>query len=238
MTQADIVARTSETVGYQFQNPALVITSLTHSSVADSRVESNERLEFLGDAVLGMVVCEELYRRFSDWLEGDMTKVKSIVVSRRICALIADQIGLTQLLILGNGIGAQNNLPESLKAAVYETVIGAIYLDGGIEPARTFILNTISQHIDHNSSSDQHDNYKSSLQQYAQRHLATTPHYETLDEQGPDHSKCFEVCVLIGRTRFPSAWGPSKKQAEQEAAKKALEQIQSEQSNQHNNETD
>lgn len=238
MTQADIVARTSETVGYQFQNPALVITSLTHSSVADSRVESNERLEFLGDAVLGMVVCEELYRRFSDWLEGDMTKVKSIVVSRRICALIADQIGLTQLLILGNGIDAQNNLPESLKAAVYETVIGAIYLDGGIEPAKTFILNTISQHIDQNSSSDQHDNHKSSLQQYAQRHLATTPHYETLDEQGPDHSKCFEVCVLIGSTRFPSAWGPSKKQAEQEAAKKALEQIQSERPNDRDNETD
>ncbi len=238
MTQADIVARTSETVGYQFQNPALVITSLTHSSVADSRVESNERLEFLGDAVLGMVVCEELYRRFSDWLEGDMTKVKSIVVSRRICALIADQIGLTQLLILGNGIDAQNNLPESLKAAVYETVIGAIYLDGGIEPAKTFILNTISPHIDHNSSSDQHDNHKSSLQQYAQRHLATTPHYETLDEQGPDHSKCFEVCVLIGSTRFPSAWGQSKKQAEQEAAKKALEQIQSERPNNSNSETD
>jgi len=236
--QADIVARTSEVVGYQFQDPALVITSLTHASIADSRVDSNERLEFLGDAVLGMVVCEELYRRYSDWLEGDMTKVKSIVVSRRICAKIADQIGLTNLLILGNGIDSQNNLPESLRAAVYETVIGAIYLDGGLEPARVFILNTISEHIDHNSSTDKHNNHKSSLQQYAQRYLSTTPHYETLDEQGPDHSKCFEVCVMIGNNRFPSAWGPSKKQAEQEAAKKALEQLRFERQENQNNEFD
>lgn len=238
MTQADIVARASEAVGYQFQNPALVITSLTHSSVADSRVDSNERLEFLGDAVLGMVVCEELYCRFRDWLEGDMTKVKSIVVSRKVCALIADQIGLTDLLILGNGIDAQNNLPESLRAAVFETLIGAIYLDGGLEPAKKFILKTVTEYIDINSSSDQHDNHKSSLQQYAQRHLATTPHYETLDEQGPDHSKCFEVCVLIGSHRFPSAWGPSKKQAEQEAAKKAMEQIQSERLENHTDKGD
>jgi len=225
VTQADTVARTSDIVGYQFHDPNLVITSLTHSSVADSRIQSNERLEFLGDAVLGMVVCEELYRRHAEWLEGDMTKVKSIAVSRKVCAEISDRLGLTDMLILGNGINASSNLPVSLRAAVFETVIGAIYIDGGLEPAKKFILNAIAPILDNSSSPELHDNYKSTLQQHAQRYHSATPYYETLDEQGPDHSKCFEVCVVLNGIRYQSAWGASKKQAEQNAAQKALNQL-------------
>jgi len=223
--QAEITARTEQLLGYSFRDHDLLVTSLTHSSVANSRVESNERLEFLGDAVLGMVVCEELYRRFGDWLEGDLTKVKSVVVSRRICAEIADEIGLTELLILGNGVGVKAALPTSLRAAVFEAVIGAMFVDGGLDPAKRFILATMSAHLDRSAASQTHDNFKSALQQFAQRELSATPHYEILDEQGPDHSKCFEICVVIGGERFPSAWGPSKKEAEQEAAKRALETI-------------
>lgn len=225
MDQAEVTARTEQLLGYSFRDPDLLVTSLTHSSVANSRVESNERLEFLGDAVLGMVVCEELYRRFGDWLEGDLTKVKSVVVSRRICAEIADEIGLTELLILGNGVGVKAALPSSLRAAVFEAVIGAMFLDGGLDPAKQFILATMSAHLDRSAASQTHDNFKSALQQFAQRQLSATPYYEILDEQGPDHSKCFEICVVIGGERFPSAWGPSKKDAEQEAAKRALEMI-------------
>ncbi len=223
MVDAEVTARAHEVLGYEFLDPELLAISLTHSSVANSRVESNERLEFLGDSILGMVVCEELYRRFGRWLEGDLTKVKSVVVSRRICAEVADAIGLTDLLILGNGIGGKAHLPTSLRAAVFESVIGAMFLDGGLEPAKRFILKTMADHVEHAAASQTHENYKSALQQYAQCRLNTTPRYEALDEQGPDHSKCFEVCVVIDGERFPSAWGPNKKDAEQEAARKALE---------------
>jgi ribonuclease-3 len=218
----ETLARAQCLLGHTFNDPGLLRTALTHSSVANSRVESNERLEFLGDSVLGMVVCTELYHRFCHWLEGDLTKVKSVVVSRRVCAEIADKIGLTQLLILGNGVGVRHDLPNSLRAAVYEAVIGAMYLDGGLEPAREFIRRTVSEYLDPLADSQTHENYKSALQQYAQRHLNATPAYEALDEQGPDHSKCFEICVVIGGERFPSAWGPTKKQAEQSAARNAL----------------
>lgn len=223
MSEQDLVARAQTIVGHRFSDPSLIIKSLTHASGANSRVESNERLEFLGDAVLGMVVCAELYRRFADWLEGDLTKVKSVVVSRRICAQIADEIGLTGLLILGNGIDGQINLPPSLRAAVLEAVIGAIYLDGGFGAAKQFITRVIADHIDRCATSENRENFKSALQQHAQRWLSATPQYEALDEQGPDHSKCFEVCVVIEDERFPSAWGPSKKEAEQEAARRALD---------------
>lgn len=219
----DLGLRAEEILGYRFQSPDLFIISLTHSSGAPSRVQSNERLEFLGDAVLGMVVCQELYERYQDWLEGDLTKVKSVVVSRRVCARIADEIGLTQLLILGNGIEGRDRLPTSLRAAVFEAVIGALYLDGGFDVARRFILHTIAHHIDRCVTAENQENHKSSLQQHVQRWLSVAPRYESLDEQGPDHSKCFEVCVVINGERFPSAWGTSKKEAEQEAARRALE---------------
>lgn len=132
---------------------------------------------------------------------------------------IADEIGLTRLLILGNGIDARDDLPTSLRAAVFEAVIGALYLDGGFEVAKQFILRTVSNLIETCATGENHENHKSALQQYAQRWLSATPRYEALDEQGPDHCKCFEVCVVIGNQRFPGAWGPSKKEAEQEAAR-------------------
>jgi ribonuclease-3 len=225
VSYADVLAAAEQVVGYRFKDRNLLQTALTHSSIANSRVQSNERLEFLGDSVLGLVVCEQLYRSFGKWLEGDLTKAKSDLVSRRICAKIADEIGLTESLILGNGVGERHTLPTSLRAAVYESIIGAIFLDGGIEPARRFILNTMAPYLDKCADSQQVHNYKSLLQQYAQRQLFATPQYEPLDEQGPDHSKCFEVCVVIDGERFPSAWGPSKKEAEQEAAKRALERL-------------
>ena len=225
MINPEALAKAEHILGYKFEQPARLLTALTHSSVANSRVESNERLEFLGDSVLGLVVCSELYDRFCTWLEGDLTKVKSVVVSRRVCAEIADKVGLTSLLILGNGVGVRHDMPTSLRAAVFEAVIGALYLDGGLEPTRKFIRSNITEYLDRLADSQTHENYKSALQQYAQRHLCATPIYEALDEQGPDHSKCFEICVVIGNERYPSAWGPTKKEAEQCAARKALDAI-------------
>ncbi len=228
MIENDPLACAQELIGHEFSDPELLRTALTHASIADRRLDSNERLEFLGDAILGMVVCYELYRRFGDWLEGDLTKVKSVIVSRRICARIADETGLTGHLILGNGISGSASLPTSVRAAVIEAVIGATYIDGGLEAAQRFILAAVTPHIDRCAASQTHDNFKSVLQQLAQRCLSATPQYEALDEQGPDHSKCFEIAVVLNGERYPSAWGPSKKEAEQEAARIALDIIEAE----------
>ena len=114
------------------------------------------------------------------------------------------------------------HMPRSLAAAVLEALIAAVYLDGGFEVAREFILRHMATELDKATESQHQYNYKSQLQQYAQRELALTPTYAILDEKGPDHAKCFEVAVSVGHRHFPSAWGPSKKEAEQKAARLAL----------------
>lgn len=219
---AQEIAAAEELLGYTFKDKAKLSHALTHASVAPSRLESNERLEFLGDMVLGMVVCEYLFNRYEDLLEGDLTKIKSSVVSRRTCATVALELRLEELLRLGKGMDGQRNLPRSIVAAVYESLIGAIFLDGGLDAARVFVLAGMKSHIEHAADSGHQSNFKSVLQQTVQQEFSTTPQYVVLDEQGPDHAKCFEVCVEIGARRFPSTWGASKKQAEQQAALEAL----------------
>lgn len=225
MTQDQVLVRAQELIGYEFQDLDLLRQALTHASIADTRLESNERLEFLGDSVLALVVCSQLFDRFPDYLEGELTKLKSVIVSRKTCAHVADQLGLTPLLFVGKGMNSHEPVPTSLRAAVLESVIAAIYIDGGFDAARDFILQHLSYIIDETDSLDHHQNYKSALQQHAQKHMFATPQYVQLDEQGPDHSKCFEVCVTIGNRRFPAAWGPSKKEAEQGAALNALREL-------------
>lgn len=221
ITTEELCVEAEKILGYRFNNPELISVALTHASVADNRLLSNERMEFLGDAVLGMVVCEHLFDTYQDDLEGEMTKIKSAVVSRRVCAQISNEIGLTKLLLLGKGMNT-SNLPMSLSAAVYEAIVAAIYLDGGLEPTREFILKYLGRHISDNAESTHQQNFKSVLQHYAQKHLTELPSYRLLDEKGPDHSKCFEVCVELGAHRYGSAWGQNKKQAEQRAALNAL----------------
>lgn len=211
---------------YQFKDLDLLKQALTHASVADTRLASNERLEFLGDAVLGMVVAHELYKLFPDYLEGELTKIKSMLVSRRTCARLAADLGLDEFLILGKGILAQNKIPTSCTAAVLESIIGAIFIDGGERAARRFIVRIIKPLLEKADAKKHQGNFKSMLQQHAQHMMETTPIYEVLDEKGPDHSKCFEVSVVIANRRFTSAWGPSKKEAEQQAAYCALRELQ------------
>lgn len=226
MIESDVYDRAEAVLGYRFRDRSLLTAALTHASVADHRLHSNERLEFFGDAILAMVVCDELYRRFPDLLEGELTKIKSTVVSRSTCAEVSRALGLPDLLFLGKGMAGRSRLPNSLAAAVLEALIAAMFLDGGgIEEARRFILQHMGEQIRLAAESEHKRNYKSQLQQYAQRALNGTPVYELLDEQGPDHSKCFEVCVTIHGRRFPAAWGPSKKEAEQKAAFNALMEL-------------
>ena len=214
-----------ERLQYHFKDLALLQAALTHSSSANSRWDSNERLEFLGDAILSLVVCQELFERLPRALEGELTKVKSAVVSRRVCARVADQLHLPEALRLGQGMEPGDHLPRSLAAAVLESVIAAIYLDGGLDAARAFILSHMEEEIQRANQSDHQYNFKSQLQQHAQRYLHATPVYELLDEKGPDHAKCFEIAVSVGTRQFPGAWGPNKKEAEQKAAWIALEKL-------------
>jgi ribonuclease-3 len=225
LVDVSAIDRCQEAIGYSFQDPDLLALALTHSSVASTRLESNERMEFLGDAVLGLVVCQELYERYEDLQEGQMTKIKSTVVSRRTCAIIIEETGIAELLFLGKGMPRPDGLPQSVTSAVFEAIIGAIFLDGGLEPAREFILANVSPFIDEAFETEHQRNYKSLLQQHSQRRWGTTPDYRLLDEKGPDHSKCFEVAVSIGGRHFTSAWGMSKKEAEQEAARRALKEL-------------
>lgn len=221
-----ILDKATQLLGHRFADLDLLEEALTHSSAADHRLSSNERMEFLGDAVLDLVVCDALYTRFPDYFEGEMTKVKSAVVSRRTCAAVARETGLDELLVVGKGIEGRREIPSSLAAAVYESIVAALYLDGGFEVARRYILQTMMPHIEAMAANLHQHNFKAALQQYAQKELEASPHYELLDEKGPDHSKCFEVCVNLAGRRFPGAWGPNKKTAEQKAALLALAELE------------
>ena len=209
-------------IGYQFKDTKLLASALTHASIATNRLDSNERLEFLGDSILGISVCWYLFDNYPQYLEGELTKIKSSVVSRRTCAEISEKLGLPEWLYLGKGIASRSRLPSSLAAAVFESLIAAIAIDGGLEAARGFVLRQVAPYIEAAVASEHQNNHKSQLQQHAQKEHGATPIYELLDEKGPDHSKCFEVAVCIGDRQFPSAWGPSKKEAEQKAALNAL----------------
>jgi ribonuclease-3 len=212
-------------VEYTFKDQNLLQAALTHASGAEHRLASNERLEFLGDAILGAVVCDLLYQQYPDYLEGDLTKVKSVVVSRQTCAKISHSLQMQECLILGKGMTTHPTVPASLMADVFESLVAAIYLDGGIEAARTFIEKQVGPEIELAAGGGTSGNYKSTLQQLAQREHGTTPTYQLLDEKGPDHSKCFKIAAQIGRNRFQAAWGRNKKEAEQRAARNALSQL-------------
>src|SRR5438874_8347950 len=133
--EAEILEDCQKSIGYRFRQPELLRAALTHTSGADTRLASNERLEFLGDAVLGLVTCEELFNRFPEYQEGDLTKIKSVVVSRRTCARISRILHLGDFLFLGKGMHVHTDVPASLLADVYESMVAAIYLDGGLDVA-------------------------------------------------------------------------------------------------------
>src|SRR5208283_4712915 len=179
--ETEILEECQRAIGYQFQQPELLRAALTHASGANTRLNSNERLEFLGDSVLGLVTCEQLFHRFPDYEEGDMTKIKSVVVSRRTCARISKQLHLGDYLFLGKGMHLHTDVPSSLQADVFESLVAAIYLDGGLEAARTFILKYLMPEIEHVAEGAAGGNAKSLLQQVAQREFNATPQYHMLD---------------------------------------------------------
>ena len=213
--------------GYEFRDAALLVAALTHASGAQHRLASNERLEFLGDAILGFVVCDMLYRAFPDSLEGDLTRIKSVVVSRETCSRISDRLELVDFLIVGKGLAVNRPVPTSVLSDLFESLVAAVYLDGGLEAARPLVERLMQPEIDRVVSGETGSNHKSLLQQWAQRDFGITPTYEVLEESGPDHSKSFHVSAQIGQRRYSPAWGRNKKEAEQRAASNALTELRS-----------
>jgi ribonuclease-3 len=223
--EQEALEQIEQIIGYKFSDRNLPAKAFSHSSAVDNRFLSNERLEFLGDAILAIVICQKLFERFPDYLEGNLTKIKSMLVSRRTCARIARQLELQKLLRVGKGMGASRALLGSLAAGVFEALIAAIYLDGGFEPAQKFILRCFAELIAQADAEHSQGNFKSILQQYAQQKFNSVPVYSLLDEKGPDHDKCFESTVTIEGRNFPSAWDTTKKEAEQKAAFNALVEL-------------
>jgi ribonuclease-3 len=217
-----------EAIGYRFSKPELLRAALTHTSGANTRQASNERMEFLGDSVLGLITCEQLYLRFPDYQEGDLTKVKSVVVSRKTCARFSQEIGLGEYLFLGKGINLYTEIPSNILADVFEALVAAIFLDGGWDAAKAFVLQFIEPEVERVAAQAVGSNSKSVLQQVAQREFGETPRYLIMDEQGPDHNKCFKVAAEVADHRFPPAWGRNKKEAELKAALNALAAINGE----------
>lgn len=225
--ETDPLEDCQKVIGYHFSDIDLLKAALTHASGVDSRLASNERLEFLGDSILGLICCEYLYHRFPDLQEGDMTKIKSVVVSRPTCAKISEDLKLGSFMVLGRGVAYNTHtIPANILADVFEAVLGAIYLDGGWNAAKDFALRQLTCLIDEVAGGDLKNNAKSLLQQIVQREFGATPQYVLLDENGPDHSKCFMMAVTIKGITYKGAWGKNKKDAEQAAACNALAQIQ------------
>ncbi len=195
-TEMDILEECQNVVGYRFLKPDLLRAALTHTSSADTRLASNERLEFLGDAVLGLVVCEQLFLRFPEYQEGDLTKVKSAVVSRRTCARISKLLNLGDFLFLGKGMHMQLAMPANLLADVFESLVAAIYLDGGLEAVKPFILKYIGPEIEEVAEGAHAGNYKSHLQQVAQRAFNETPQYRVPRRKGPRSQQVFQSSRL------------------------------------------
>jgi len=211
-----------EAIGYAFHDPFWLQKALTHSSNRSDQGLSNERMEFLGDAILGMVVSEFLFNTYAGHSEGELTAIKSIVVSQRTLARCSRGLQLDKFLSVGRGMSKGKRLPNSVVANVFEALIAAIYLDRGIEAAREFILRVLGAEIEEGERTKHNKNFKSLLQQLAQRELGCTPSYRVIEESGPDHAKSFRVVTIIKDTEYGTGWGRNKKEAEQHSARESL----------------
>ena len=215
-------------IGYRFRNISLLQNALAHSSYANERWHnsfmSNERLEFLGDSILGMLVADHLYRNFPDRPEGELTRLRADMVCERALAQIAQRIHLGEHLLLGKGeeqSGGRNR--DSILADAVESVIAACYLDGGMDAAKQFVQNFVLDQM--SVAPVNNKDYKTALQERVQQKRNQTLVYTLIGESGPDHDKHFEVALTLNGQVIGRGVGSSKKRAEQDAARSALESM-------------
>ncbi|MCP4633647.1 MAG: ribonuclease III [candidate division Zixibacteria bacterium] len=232
LTSSSNISELESKFGYTFRNKNILTVALCHRSIQNSTKSdgpvSNERLEFLGDSVLGMVISEYLYSKYPDFREGKLTKLKGSLVSEAVLFKVAKSIDFGKHLLMSKDehkSGGRNR--KTILADGYEAVLGAIYLDGGLEPA----INAIKKHIleKHKTiiSGDEHANYKGKLLEYMQGQGWGVPRYEVVDESGPEHKKSFKVVAKIRGKRMGYGIGDTKKEAERRAAKVAFDKLNS-----------
>ncbi len=217
-----------EVLKVHFNNAGLLEQALTHSSYINENagVGSNERLEFLGDAVLGLVVARELYEKYPDLAEGDLTKLRASLVRRDALSRMALSINLGEFLCLGKGEESSGGREKPLNlASALEAVIGAIFLDLGLEPAQTVITSIIEPEMKQVFVRPDNVDYKSLLQEMVQSRHHITPSYKLLDASGLDHSRIFTVQAQAGETVLGTGSGSSKKIAEMDAARASIEKL-------------
>ncbi len=219
------MARLQETIGYHYKDINLLRGALTHSSYANERgrdIQCNERLEFLGDAVLSIVVSDYIYRRNADIPEGELTKLRASLVCERSLCEFAGKIGLGQAMLLGHGEELTGGRERpSILADAFEALLASIYLDGGMEEARRFVLSFVIPQLDREHIGAFKD-YKTMLQEVIQQNREETISYRLAGESGPDHDKRFTVEVRLNSNVIGHGTGRSKKEAEQQAAREAL----------------
>ncbi len=223
-------AKFEAVIRYRPRNWAVFIKALMHRSYLqflDEAWDSNERLEFLGDAVLNFLVAEYLFEKYPDREEGYLTKVRSRLVNRKVLAQQAKEIHLSEFLLLSlSAAQSIDSGSESILADAFESVIGALYLDGGLKAARTFIHTQLLMNEEVFQGALFDDNYKSGLLEFAQAHSFGIPRYMVVREEGPEHDRRFTVEVLVNMQTLGSGTGRNKKEAEQAAAAQAMERLQ------------
>ncbi|MBD3238970.1 MAG: ribonuclease III [Chitinivibrionales bacterium] len=215
--------RSEELLAYRFHDSELLQRALTHKSALPQGekawLRSNERLEFLGDAVLNCLVTEYLFSRYPERTEGQLSKIKSLVVSRRVLGQCAARMGLGEHLILGSSERKSGGRSRrSLVSNAFEAVLGAIYLDGGLDSARHFLEQHLFCHIDEFVGSEEYVNYKSLILEMSQRDGFGIPRYVLVKTTGPDHAMQFRMRVEVAGVALGEGSGPNKKTAEQQAA--------------------
>jgi len=216
-------------IGYHFRNDSLLILGLTHRSHARSVNQdqpSNERLEFLGDSVLGLVISDQLYQDHPEELEGNLTKTKAMLVNETTLSTIARELGINAFVRLSPEEEKSGGRERaSIVSDAFESIIGAVYLDGGLDAARDVVLRLIYTRKGRIVGDSAQRNYKGDLLELMQARGDTIPRYDVIQEDGPDHEKTFHVVVSVGGQKVGEGIGLSKKEAEQKAACRALEQL-------------
>jgi ribonuclease III len=219
-----------EALGYRFNDPSILDCALTHRSYAnenpDLLKQDNERLEFLGDAVLTLCISDLLMKKFPDCTEGDLSKIRSSIVNEKPLAKLARELRLGDYLLLGRGEDISGGrLKSSLLANALEAIIAAVYCDTGFEGVCTFVERRFLPLLDTGTVKLLYQDYKTALQELTQNRFRVIPRYSVIREFGPDHDKVFQIRVSVGDVLSTAGLGRNKKEAEQRAAKKALEAI-------------
>ena len=213
-------------LNYKFNNIELLKNALVHSSYANEvrgNTHSNERLEFLGDSVLSIIVADHIFHKYPNMPEGELTRMRASLVCEKTLCAFSRELGIGEYLLLGRGEDKNGGRErDSILADAFEAVLAAIYLDGGMKAAKAHIMNTVLRDLEHYSDEDSFKDYKTTLQEINQRNPEESVTYILVDETGPDHNKQFTVAVKLNSNVIGTGTGKSKKQAEQMAAHQAL----------------